>query len=274
MVIQKSFGKSLIIVAGVLLLNGCSSMVFPDFADNTDVIIDDGGKVELRKVSNDGILVADKENAVYDDENADDTLFVQKTDEVEKAEPAKTIKVKTATLDPVEKELPDTTEKKISEIAETKKVELKEIASENVITKEEKYIEQVAEDKQDIRVNIPTMHYLAETIYFDNGSDVVDYKFYSALKNIAKTAKDNNALVSVNGYASSRTRNTDPVSHKLANFNVSARRADNVVKVLRKYGVKSDRIISRALSDTMPVYQEVMPEGERLNRRVEIYLTY
>ena len=118
------------------------------------------------------------------------------------------------------------------------------------------------------------MHYLAETIYFDNGSGVVDYKYYNALKSIAEIAKVNDAVVSVYGYASSRTRNTDPVSHKLANFKVSAERADSVAKVLRKYGVKQERIVIQALSDSMPMYQEVMPEGERLNRRVEIYLTY
>ena len=94
------------------------------------------------------------------------------------------------------------------------------------------------------------------------------------MKAVAKIAKDNNAIVSVYGYASSRTRNTDPASHKLANFKVSAERAESVAKVLRKYGVKSDRIVTHALSDSLPMYQEVMPEGERLNRRVEIYLTY
>ena len=118
------------------------------------------------------------------------------------------------------------------------------------------------------------MHYLAETIYFDNGSSVVDYKFYDELKAVAKVAKKNNAVVVVYGYASSRTRNTDPVSHKLANFKVSSDRANSVVKVLLKYGVQANRIIAQALSDSAPVYQEVMPEGERLNRRVEIYLTY
>ena len=118
------------------------------------------------------------------------------------------------------------------------------------------------------------MYYLAETIYFDNGSSVVDYKFYNALREVAKIAKKNNAVVSVYGYASSRTRNTDPATHKLANFKVSAARAESVNKLLIKYGVNANQIVSQALSDSVPMYQEVMPEGERLNRRVEIYLTY
>ena len=103
MMIQKAFGLSLKVVAGVMLLSGCSSMVFPDFADDADVIIDDGGKVELRKVDNNGILVADKENAVYEDEN--DGTFVQNREVVEKVEPAETVKVETAELEPVKEKI-------------------------------------------------------------------------------------------------------------------------------------------------------------------------
>lgn len=271
MMIQKAFGLSLKVVASVLLLSGCSSWVFPDFADETDIVIDDGGKVEKRKVNNSGILVADKENAIYEDEN--EAVFVQNENVTEKVAAAETVKVEAKALEPIKEKIPAVEDKKevksvLAEKSEPKKVEIKEVAAENVVTKEESYQALKTDDA------LPSMHYLAETIYFDNGSGVVDYKFYKVLKELAKTAKANDAVVSVNGYASSRTRNTDPVSHKLANFKVSAERAQNVAKVLRKYGVKSDRIVVQSFSDSMPVYQEVMPEGERLNRRVEIYLTY
>ena len=96
----------------------------------------------------------------------------------------------------------------------------------------------------------------------------------SKLRSLAKDAKKHNAKVEVFGFASSRTRNTDPVSHKLANFEVSAKRAENVAAALRRLGVDKRRIEVQALSDSMPMYKEVMPEGERLNRRAEIYLTY
>ena len=271
MMMNKAFETSIKVIASVLLLSGCASSIFPDFADNTDVVIDDGGKVELRKVNNNGILVADKENAAYEDENNESAVFVQKPDAVEVVVPAETVKVEAEKLEPV-KEAVDVAENKAStkekDVDEDDNLITEPAPASNVVTKEEKYVEP-REDNA-----LPTMYYLAETVYFDNGSGVVDYKFYSALKNLAKIAKENNAVVSVLGYASSRTRNTDPVSHKLANFKVSAERADNVAKVLRQYGVKSDKIVAQALSDTMPAYQEVMPEGERLNRRVEIYLTY
>lgn len=260
MIIQKAFGLSIKIVAGVLLLSGCASSIFPDFADETQVMIDDGGKVEFRKIDSKGILVADKENAAYDDEESKAGIFVQDNNVEEKVDPAKTVKVKAEKLKSVEEKV---------DIAENKLMKSNNEENKEVV------IAKVEEDvKAEVEDSLPTMHYLAETVYFDNGSSVVDYKFYDELKSVAKIAKNNDAIVNVYGYASSRTRNTDPASHKLANFKVSAERAKNVVKLLRKYGVKADRVISQALSDSAPLYQEVMPEGERLNRRVEIYLTY
>ena len=94
------------------------------------------------------------------------------------------------------------------------------------------------------------------------------------MRKLAKIVKENDATVTVYGFASSRTRDTDPATHKLANFKVSAERAENTAKALRRAGVPADKITTQAMSDSMPMYQEVMPEGERLNRRAEIYLTY
>ena len=77
---EKTFGLSFKIVMGVLLLSGCASSIFPDFADDTQVMIDDGGKVEYRKIDSNAIVVADKENAVYEDEETGSDLFVQNKD--------------------------------------------------------------------------------------------------------------------------------------------------------------------------------------------------
>lgn len=265
MIVQKALGTSLKIMTCVLLLSGCASTFFPDFADDTDVVIDEGGKVEIRKVKNNGILVADKENAVYEDEDVADNVFVQDEAFVETVTPAKTVSVEAEELNPVVEDNEPNRETVAQNLISVKSEDMAEDDKTEAV--EEKVV--VAENEY-----VPTMHYMAEIIHFDNGSGTVDYKFYKNLKAVAKIAKDNNAIVSVYGYASSRTRNTDPASHKLANFKVSAERAESVAKVLRKYGVKSDRIITHALSDSLPMYQEVMPEGERLNRRVEIYLTY
>lgn len=60
----------------------------------------------------------------------------------------------------------------------------------------------------------------------------------------------------------------------MANFKISSERAENVAAALRRAGVPARNITVEALSDTAPAYLEVMPEGERLNRRAEIYVSY
>ena len=120
----------------------------------------------------------------------------------------------------------------------------------------------------------PSVTYRLETIYFDNGSAVVASEYKAKIREAAKLVKNNNAKIRVLGFSSSRTRNMDIASHKLANFKISAERAENVATALRKAGVPADSITVEALSDTAPAYLEVMPEGERLNRRAEIYVSY
>ena len=124
------------------------------------------------------------------------------------------------------------------------------------------------------KTTAPSVYYLADTVYFNNGGATVDSKYWGALRKIVKEAKTHNGKIIVQGFASSRTRNTDMMSHKLANLKVSVKRADNVADILVKYGMPRSKIITEGLSDSRPLYQEVMPEGERLNRRAEIYICY
>ena len=258
MLFYKSLKNLLAVAASVMLLSGCASAIFPDFEENSDIVVDDGGKVEVRKVKEDGILVGDKENASYegDEDDTADEVDVADAPVVEGDEdavsPAKVIEVKADDIAPLE-------------TAE---------AEDNVKVTEASADEKVLEAQDDSEPQGPSMHYLAETIYFENGGAVVDASYRSALRKLAKIVKENDATVTVYGFASSRTRDTDPATHKLANFKVSAERAENTAKALRRAGVPADKITTQAMSDSMPMYQEVMPEGERLNRRAEIYLTY
>lgn len=258
MLFYKSLKNLLAVAASVMLLSGCASVIFPDFEENNDIVVDDGGKVEVRKVKEDGILVGDKENASYegDEDDTADEVDVADAPVVEGDEdavsPAKVIEVKADDIAPVE-------------TAE---------AEDNVKVTEASADEKVLEAQDDSEPQGPSMHYLAETIYFENGGAVVDASYRSALRKLAKIVKENDATVTVYGFASSRTRDTDPATHKLVNFKVSAERAENTAKALRRAGVPADKITTQAMSDSMPMYQEVMPEGERLNRRAEIYLTY
>ena len=120
----------------------------------------------------------------------------------------------------------------------------------------------------------PSVFYLADTIYFNNGGSAVDSQYYSSLRKIVKEAKTHNGKIVVQGFASSRTRNADMMTHKMANLKVSVARAENVADLLVKYGMPRSKIITEGLSDSRPAYLEVMPEGERLNRRAEIYISY
>ena len=230
---------ALTVLSAVLVLNGCASLFFPDFEEDEDIVVDDGGKVELRKVEETGVLVGDKANARYEDEQNDG--------DVEEG-----------------KDVADNT------VAEDEAVPAKVVA----VEKEDISAVKPNEENSKRDADRQEMRYLAGVIYFSDGGSNIDSESRAKLRKIAKTAKENNADVEVLGFASSRTRNTDPVSHKLANFKVSAQRADNTASILRQLGVKNDKITVQALSDSVPMYKEVMPEGERLNRRAEIYLTY
>ena len=111
-------------------------------------------------------------------------------------------------------------------------------------------------------------------ILFENGSAEVDNKYISELQKVAKKAKDDNVKVLVYGYASSKTRNADFESQKIINFKMSLKRAQKVAEVLENIGVNKKNIVVEAFADAMPMLNDKMLEGERLNRRAEVYLVY
>ncbi len=231
------FGLSLVLLVS---LSACSSAVFPE------VIEDDSLSETI--LTEDDALASDTDNAAYEGE--EDEVFADvvsdekhqviiKEDEKELIAPVKTTEVKVAEL------------------------------SQNVETS--KPVEQKTEEKQEF---VPSVTYRLATIYFDNGSASVSAAYNAKIREAAGLVKNNNAQIRVLGFSSSRTRNMDAAAHKLANFKISAERAENVAAALRRAGVPADNITVEALSDSVPAYLEVMPEGERLNRRAEIYVSY
>ena len=87
-------------------------------------------------------------------------------------------------------------------------------------------------------------------------------------------SRERGAGIRVIGHASARTRTVDPVQHRVANLEVSQRRADSVAAALVRLGAARDRVRVEARADTLPVYHEFMPTGEAGNRRAEIFLEY
>ena len=239
--------RRLVLGAGLLMLTACASAVFPDFDDNEeDVVVSEGGRVVRQMPEEGSSLKADTQNAAYEGE--------EEVDEVDVAE--------------------EPQDDSVDEIIEEETV----TAAETVPVKEENLEEEVeaAEVVEELTAEPagPSVSYRVDTFYFDNGSAYLSPKYNPNLRKIAKMVKENNANVIVYGHSSSRTRDTDPVSHKLANFKASLERAQNVAAALKRAGVPAGKISVQAMSDSAPAYLEVMPEGERLNRRAEVYISY
>ncbi len=248
----KVFGS---LFAVLLMLSACSTASFPEIEDE-------------RKVLKEGeTLVGDESNIAYDD-NPDAKEYVV---------PAKTTPVIVAESDDIDDEdgfltdEDDDSDLFASPLEQKQKsapVKKQALRTEPVKTAD-KPTETTFSDNF-----VPSVTYQVETFYFANGSSQLDGNYRSRMREIVNEAKRNNGIIRVLGFASSRTRNTDLVTHKMANFKVSLARAEAVAAALKRAGMPAGRIVVEALSDSRPAYLEVMPEGERLNRRAEVYISY
>lgn len=109
-------------------------------------------------------------------------------------------------------------------------------------------------------------------IKFSNGSASLSAKALKEIAKAAKAVKDQGGYLRVVGHASSRTKDMPVAKHKMVNFDISLKRAQNVAKALIKRGIPATAILVEAKGDSEPLYFEAMPRGEAENRRVEIYL--
>lgn len=113
---------------------------------------------------------------------------------------------------------------------------------------------------------------LAAIIFFGHGSSDLDGRDRSVLRDVAELQRQRGGKLRLVGHSSSRTRNTTPDEHQLANFDMSLARAEAVQEELLALGVASEVVQAEAVGDAEPVYHEFMPSGEAGNRRVEIFL--
>ena len=116
--------------------------------------------------------------------------------------------------------------------------------------------------------------YQVATILFKNGSSKLRGADKRILKKVAAQHKSMGGTLRIVGHASSRTRNLDPVKHKVVNFAISAARADAVVRELVRLGAKPSNLFVGAVSDNQPKFRETMPSGEPGNRRTDIYIDF
>lgn len=109
------------------------------------------------------------------------------------------------------------------------------------------------------------------TVGFRAGSAALSQSARRQLRRIAAMYKKRGRAIRVEGHASSRTRNMDSVQHHLVNLNVSLDRANAVARELVRRGVPPEALFVAAMSDSQPLYYEVMPAGDAGNQRVEIH---
>ncbi len=112
------------------------------------------------------------------------------------------------------------------------------------------------------------------TINFSSGSSSLNNKDIKKIRKVMKLAKEKNARVRIVGHASTRTKDMEPIKHKLANFNISDKRSQAVAKIFIDNNFPLKNLITEAVSDSKPLFYESMPAGTYGNQRTEIYLIY
>jgi outer membrane protein OmpA-like peptidoglycan-associated protein len=112
------------------------------------------------------------------------------------------------------------------------------------------------------------------TIQFGKGSANLTGEDVRILKEVLNIHRQQGGVIRVVGHASSRTRNMTQEQHVAVNEKVSLNRADMVARKLLQLGVTGDRLYVGGVSDSQPLYREVMPSGEAGNRRTEIFVDY
>ncbi|GAB5467876.1 MAG: hypothetical protein Kilf2KO_09060 [Rhodospirillales bacterium] len=115
---------------------------------------------------------------------------------------------------------------------------------------------------------------LVAVIYFANGSDRLDGRDVSVLREVAAIQRQYGGILRVVGHASARTATLPQERHQLVNLNISFDRAESVGQSLQRAGVPAGALVLEGVSDRQPVYHEFMPTGEAGNRRAEIFLEY
>ena len=111
----------------------------------------------------------------------------------------------------------------------------------------------------------------AATVRFKAGAAQLTRAGRKQIQQIAGMYRQRGGAVRVEGHASSRTRNMDWVRHHLVNFNVSLNRANVVATALVRQGIPAQSVFVAAMSDSQPLFYEVMPSGDAGNQRVEIH---
>ena len=101
------------------------------------------------------------------------------------------------------------------------------------------------------------------TIHFANNAANLDQRDRSILGAVIQLQKERGGRVVVVGHASARTKDMDYIKHQMVNFEISMNRAGTIGTVLKTMGLPAETLEVQAVSDTQPLFLEVMPSGDR-----------
>ncbi len=113
---------------------------------------------------------------------------------------------------------------------------------------------------------------LVAVIYFSHSSAQIDAKDRGVLREVVALQRQRGGTIRVVGHASAHTGVVDQIEHRLANFEVSLKRANAVAAGLVALGAAKGEVRAEARGDAQPIFHEFMPTGEAGNRRTEIFL--
>jgi outer membrane protein OmpA-like peptidoglycan-associated protein len=116
-------------------------------------------------------------------------------------------------------------------------------------------IKQIKEKNISVRIN---------NLFFDFNSSELKSESYPELKRLIKVIKENPEMkIEISGY-------TDNIGTKSVNYQMSKKRAQEVVDYLTEHGIDKDSLVAKGFGEKNPVATNDTEEGRALNRRVEI----
>ncbi len=113
---------------------------------------------------------------------------------------------------------------------------------------------------------------LVAVIYFGHSSAQLDAGDRGVLSEVVALQRQRGGTIRVVGHASAHTGVVDQIKHRLANFEMSLKRANAVAAGLVALGAAKNEVRAEAKGDAQPIFHEFMPTGEAGNRRTEIFL--
>ncbi|NLB54601.1 MAG: OmpA family protein [Lentisphaerae bacterium] len=127
---------------------------------------------------------------------------------------------------------------------------------------------EVIEDQTDPLDPSDDLLLITLNIEFDTDKDIIHAEYFEKLDALAKTIlRDPNSTVRIEGHADQRKSSKHDY-----NLSLSERRAKSVLEYLSRQGIEKSRMTPVGYGFTRPVTENHPSQGNRQNRRVEVYI--